>query len=383
MALTLAELCAGTEKDYGMKLIAGEKGVDNMVQWVHYIEGGEVPRFLHGYELVFTTGMENHNTGWLIKFAEKLHDYRACGFVINLGPYVKDIPHDVIEYCNEVNLPLYTIPWETRIIDITYEMCHHIVTDEKQSRNIADTFIYAINNPLREEKYKPELEKIGFIDGEAYEVAALKMDIEKEKLEVAERMAKYNAIRRLNKYTERHSVFTLESVIMIICQGIGQKEFEKEIEELAESLKGLCGGRVAAGTAASETNGSKIYKSYRCACDIVKISLEKGEVFNRYDDMGIYKILMAADDKEILKNYYNEFLGPVKEYDQKNNTDYIDTLRLYLENDSSITAVAALTFVHRNTVNYKIKKIKEILECELTQADKMKLMLAFAAKRLI
>ena len=86
MALTLAELCAGTEKDYGMTLIAGEKGIDNMVQWVHYIEGGEVPRFLHGYELVFTTGMENHNTGWLIKFAEKLHEYRACGFVISLGP---------------------------------------------------------------------------------------------------------------------------------------------------------------------------------------------------------------------------------------------------------------------------------------------------------
>lgn len=336
MALTLAELCAGTEKDYGMTLIAGEKGIDNMVQWVHYIEGGEVPRFLHGYELVFTTGMENHNTDWLIKFAEKLHEYRACGFVINLGPYVKDVPSEVIDYCNRVNLPLYTIPWETRIIDITYEMCHHIVTDEKQSRNVADTFIYAINNPLREEKYKPELEKIGFVDGEPYEVAALRLDIEKDRLETIERMAKYNAIRRLNRYTERHSVFTLEPVIMIICQGIEHSDFEKEIRELAESLKGPCKGKAAAGTAASETNGSRIYKSYRCACDIVKISLEKGEVFNRYEDMGVYKILMAADDKGCLKSYCDEFLGPIREYDAKNNTDYLDTLRLYLENLSLI-----------------------------------------------
>lgn len=383
MALTLAELCAGTEKDYGMTLIAGEKGIDNMVQWVHYIEGGEVPRFLHGYELVFTTGMENHNTGWLIKFAEKLHEYRACGFVINLGPYVKDVPSEVIDYCNRVSLPLYTIPWETRIIDITYELCHHIVTDEKQSRNVADTFIYAINNPLREEKYKPELEKIGFVDGEPYEVAALKIDMDKEKLESAERVAKYNAIRRLNKYTQRHSVFSLESVIIIICQGIEQSIFEKEIKELAESLKELCDGKIAAGTAVSETNGSKIYKAYRCACDVVKISLTKGEIFNKYSDMGVYKILMAADDKECLKNYCDEFLGALRDYDEKNNTDYLNTLRLYLENDSSITAVASITFVHRNTVNYKIKKIKEILGCELTQSDKLKIMLAFAAERLI
>ena len=64
MALTLEELCRNSENDYGMMLIAGEKGTDNIVQWVHYIEGGEVPRFLHGYELVFTTGIAHQDTGW-------------------------------------------------------------------------------------------------------------------------------------------------------------------------------------------------------------------------------------------------------------------------------------------------------------------------------
>ena len=64
-------------------------------------------------------------------------------------------------------------------------------------------------------------------------------------------------------------------------------------------------------------------------------------------------------------------------------TDYLGTLRLYLENDSSIAEVARITYVHRNTVNYKIKKIKEILGCELTQKDKLELMLAFMAEKLI
>lgn len=381
MALTLAELCAGTEKDYGMRLIAGEKGIDNMVRWVHYIEGGEVPRFLHGYELVFTTGMENHDTDWLIKFAERLHEYGACGFVINLGPYVKNVPSEVMEYCDRVGLPLYTIPWETRIVDITYEMCHHIVIDEKQSRNVADTFIYAINNPLRSDKYAPELEKAGFAEGEPYRLAAIRLDEDREKQEGAERMARYNAIRRLNKYTERHSVFYLEPDIVIICQGIDAGDFEREIRELAEGLKDT--ENIAAGTAGGENSGSKLYRAYRRACGIAKVSMEKGQIFNRYADMGVYRILMAAEDRDSLKDYCDDFLGPLREYDEKNGTDYRDTLRLYLENDSSITAVAALTFVHRNTVNYKIKKIKEILGCELNQTDKLKLMLAFDAERLL
>ena len=173
MALTLEELCAGTENEYGMKLIAGKNGTDNMVRWVHYIEGGETPRFLHGYELIFTTGMENQYSTWLLKFAEKLHEYGACGLVINIGPYVGDVPEDVREYCDKVSLPLYTIPWETRIVDITYEMCHHIVTDEKQSRSVAESVIYAINNPMKKEDCAAELENAGFSDSMPTEVADL------------------------------------------------------------------------------------------------------------------------------------------------------------------------------------------------------------------
>ena len=98
--------------------------------------------------------------------------------------------------------------------------------------------------------------------------------------------------------------------------------------------------------------------------------------------MGYYKILMAAD-RESLRDYCRECLDALKEHDEKNGTDYVETLRLYLENNSSVTAVAELTFVHRNTVNYKIKKIKEILGCELDQSDKLRLMLAFGAERLL
>ena len=50
---------------------------------------------------------------------------------------------------------------------------------------------------------------------------------------------------------------------------------------------------------------------------------------------------------------------------------------------TEIAEVARITYVHRNTVNYKIKKIKEILGCELTQKDKLELMLAFMAEKLI
>ncbi len=385
MALTLEELCAGAEKDYGMTLIAGEKGLDNMVQWVHYIESGDVPRFLHGYELVFTTGMENHDADWLVKFAERLHEYGACGFVINLGPYVKDVPEKVIEYCNNVALPLYTIPWETRIVDITYEFCHHIVTDEKMNRSRAEAFMSAISNPSKEENYKEELEKNGFSDGEEYAFAAMKLKVaDKTRRESAERTARYGTVRALNKYTTRHSVFMMDKLMLIICQGIGRDEFENEMEKQAETLsKAYPEDKIYVGTSSYEDDSKLLARAYKRACGVVKLAESYDMPFAEYSKTGMYKLLMAVEDKSSLKEYYDDCLGLLIKYDEKNNTDYVKTLRLYLDNDSSIAEVARITFVHRNTVNYKIKKIKDILGCEFNQRDKLRLTLAFAVEKII
>ena len=116
---------------------------------------------------------------------------------------------------------------------------------------------------------------------------------------------------------------------------------------------------------------------------VLKLVKSNNSDFMSYSQTGVYKLLMSVENKRNLAEYCNECLGKLAEYDRKNKTDYLGTLRLYLENDSSIAEVARITYVHRNTVNYKIKKIKEILGCELTQKDKLELMLAFMAEKLI
>ena len=64
-------------------------------------------------------------------------------------------------------------------------------------------------------------------------------------------------------------------------------------------------------------------------------------------------------------------------YDAENKTDYTQILRLYLESCGSIKTVADRTNMHRNTINYKIKQIREILGCELNVEDKTELLAAY------
>ena len=88
MALTIARICANTEKTYGMKLIAGRAGLENYVRWVHIVEDSEVPDFMHGNELVFTTGIAHFGNEWLLDF--------VTGLKKRLQPDHEEI-HDTVE----------------------------------------------------------------------------------------------------------------------------------------------------------------------------------------------------------------------------------------------------------------------------------------------
>ena len=108
----------------------------NTVRWVHIIEDSEVPDFLHGNELIFTTGIGHVGNEWLKIFTVSLKNKGAIGLVVNIGPYISSVPSQAIVFCEQNGFPLFTIPWKTRIIDISYEFCRRIIANEKRESTI-------------------------------------------------------------------------------------------------------------------------------------------------------------------------------------------------------------------------------------------------------
>lgn len=161
MAITLARICANAEKTYGMKLIAGRAGMDNFVRWVHIVEDSEVPDFMHGNELVFTTGIGHKGSGWLLDFVRQLKGKNAAGVVVNIGPYINAVPKDVMEYCECNALPLFVVPWSVRLIDLTYDFCHRIISNEESETSLAGAFRNLFFAPGNRDEYAPGLPRHG------------------------------------------------------------------------------------------------------------------------------------------------------------------------------------------------------------------------------
>jgi len=78
-------------------------------------------------------------------------------------------------------------------------------------------------------------------------------------------------------------------------------------------------------------------------------------------DLGVYQLLLALEHQPVLHEFYRTTLGPLVEYDEQKRTDLVDTLEAYIEAGSSPSETAHRLHLHRNTVLYRLRRIRELL----------------------
>ena len=78
-----------------------------------------------------------------------------------------------------------------------------------------------------------------------------------------------------------------------------------------------------------------------------------------YEQCKIYHLFENIDDKQLIK-YCHQDIIRLKLYDDKHNTDYVKTLFAYLTCLKSLNETAQMLYVHRNTISYRLARIKEI-----------------------
>lgn len=381
MAIALSKLCTTAETTYEMQLVAGYGGMENLVRWVHIIEDAAVPSFLRGNELVFTTGIGQEGTAWLLRFAQDLCDVRAAGLVLNVGPYITSVPSPLIVFCQQHDLPLFRVPWKTHLIDITYDFCHRIISAEKNEITVASAFRNLIFTPEKEELYRPILERAGFRENGGYCAAVFQQE---EESEAARQQLSFQAHRLLGRLGHPFSLFFQNRQLVAILLDCAPEE----AEAFAGDLTGLYqepaeNGRVSAGVGTLGLGYTAVPRTFQQASAALGMAVRKGHACLQYGDLGVYKLLLSVKNPDILRELEEEFLGPLKEYDAQNGTDYIDTLRCYLEHDASVQILSRITGVHRNTINYKMKQIRKILGVSLTEEIKLELFLAFYMQDLL
>ena len=85
--------------------------------------------------------------------------------------------------------------------------------------------------------------------------------------------------------------------------------------------------------------------------------------------MGVYRMLFQYKNDEALEDIKNRIIGELEEQDQLTNSSLVETLECYLDCNCNVSKTADTLFIHRNTMKYRIKKIKEILAIDFNDAN--------------
>ena len=67
--------------------------------------------------------------------------------------------------------------------------------------------------------------------------------------------------------------------------------------------------------------------------------------------------------------YYPDGLKKLKAHDESSQVSYLETLRVYLDNNLSVTKTAAALYLHRSTLLDRLAHITQMLGCDLKNPD--------------
>jgi len=99
------------------------------------------------------------------------------------------------------------------------------------------------------------------------------------------------------------------------------------------------------------------------------LRLGRGGQLIDYHELGIYRLLLRIGDIGQLRRFADEVLGPLISYDAAHGGELVNTLAVYLRNQSSPKQTARALRVHANTVAYRAQRIETITGLDLADAD--------------
>ena len=182
----------------------------------------------------------------------------------------------------------------------------------------------------------------------------------------------FDVIQNLFPDKQKDFVFNISEKDIVLVKEIKSGINGKDIEKLARSIVDTLGSefytRVVVGIGTIVSSVKELSKSFKEA----QVSLEVGKVFDTeksivsYNNLGIARLIY-----QLPTTLCEMFL---KEVFKKGSIDSLDhetlfTIQKFFENNLNVSETSRKLFVHRNTLVYRLEKIKKLTGLDLREFD--------------
>lgn len=361
-----------------LKLVAGAPGLDRTLHWVHVVELPDVMHWILGGELLFMTGIGiRDNLAQLPRIVEVCSQRKVAGLVLNVGPYIPATTPEVIELAEQLGFPLFELPWEVKLVEVTKEICNHIMSqqvEEKSIQDILESILYGdCSQPdlltSRAALYDYDLAKphrVLFVRyGGSLPTVKANLAIEQKVLEDKLQLQQIvnDTFRRVGKKvlsTARSDRLTL------LVPSDGSMQEAQQVESIAQLILQMVQDKlkpmqvhIGWGSPFDQLPAAK--QSLEQAELALKVAMTSGKKrYFGYESLGFYKVLFNVSNRKELESFRSEVLGPLNEYDKRHGGELLPTLTAFLEDTENLSIVADRLHIHRNTLRYRLQKVEEL-----------------------
>jgi purine catabolism regulator len=111
----------------------------------------------------------------------------------------------------------------------------------------------------------------------------------------------------------------------------------------------------------------EVHRSYVEAKKAITIGirLDNEQNFFSFDELEMFHLLLESFEYVNFDALIKRKIGKLALYDKDNDTDLVTTFYYYLATGGSLIETANRMYVHRNSVKYRIDRIKEISDIDL------------------
>jgi len=354
-----------------LQLCGGRGGLQRRIVWFHALESLAEVRFLQPGELVILTGISiGNDAAKLLKMVIGMDAHKSAGLIINTGRYITEIPAAVVQYVESHDLPLFILPWEIKLGDVTRLIGGLILAEGSQAEGMQTRLkeLLLTEQPIS----GAPLEKIFWGEGQR----PLRIQVIAAGLLPGQVMGTACA-----GYFQAlfQNVFLAVGMPCLVIQdddiflllvaetvGIGEVLYGK----LADGMKAKESGLLVLGigNAAAVSDAAALRRSCREARFALQVARQEHRCVY-YQQTNIYRLFNHISDAAFLHDYAEEVLGTLLAYDKKTGSKFAETLAVYLESNEDTTETTQRLFIHRNTLTYRLKRIEEITHCHMGDSE--------------
>ena len=188
----------------------------------------------------------------------------------------------------------------------------------------------------------------------------------------ANEVSAYDVIQNLFPYKNKDFVFTISETDIVLVKEIKGTVDIKDLEKLARSIADTLSSefytRVNVGIGTIVSNVKELSRSFKEA----QMAIEVGKVFDTnetimsYDNLGIARLIYNLPTtlceiflREVFKR------GSIESLDHET----LFTIQKFFENNLNVSETSRKLFVHRNTLVYRLEKIKKLTGLDLREFD--------------